>query len=485
MTQQALIGIDIGTSSVKAVMAASDGTVLARFGQGYATERPASGAALQAPEDWVALVMAALDRFARHPDAAGVVAIGITSQVNTHVFCDAAGMALAPAITWQDTRAAPDGATLDARITTADKTRALGAPIPIDASHALARMALVARTAPEVWAATRAVMLPKDYVIARLTGEVLADPLAAVGLVGADLGYADAVLGLIPEAAALLPPLRDPLEPAGRVRPGLPFAGVPVAVGTMDAWASMFGLGVAREGEAMYLSGSSEVLGLISTLRTGAPGPVTFPEWRGITLHAAPTQAGGASLDWLSGLLGRDAASLDTLSSPVRIGRASPLFLPHLEGERAPLWDPQSRGAFAGLNSATGPAEMTAAVMEGVAFSARLALESLEASGGRRIEALALGGGGARSDSWNRLRADALGRPLRRIAAPESGALGALVMAGVACGQIATLEDATHSLVATDATYEPDPGRAALADERFAHFRQLYASLCPIHHAMT
>lgn len=172
----ALIGIDIGTTSVKAVLAGSDGRVLDRHAARHEMSRPAPGAAEQSPEGWMAQVDAALTRFAAHPQAPEVRAIGVTSQVNTHVFTGQDGMALAPALTWQDTRAARDAAPLDARLTDADKIAALGAPIPVDASHALARMAFMARTAPEVWAATHAVMAPKDYVIARLTGARVADP---------------------------------------------------------------------------------------------------------------------------------------------------------------------------------------------------------------------------------------------------------------------------------------------------------------------
>jgi hypothetical protein len=190
----------------------------------------------------------------------------------------------------------------------------------------------------------------------------------------------------------------------------------------MDAWASLFGLGVAGEGEAMYLSGTSEVIALISAARTGEPGVVTFPDWRGITLHAGPTQAGGASLDWACRLLGRTPGDLSALAASAAITPRSPIFLPHLEGERAPLWDAASRGAFAGLSSATDPAALAASVMEGVAFSARLALEAVERSGARRVTRLSLGGGGAASATWNAIRADALGRTLvpmpRRSPAP-------------------------------------------------------------------
>ncbi len=476
----ALIGIDVGTSSVKAVMVDQAGTLLNRYSASHTMERPTPGAAEQDPNGWLELVGAALAQFATHARAKSVAAIGITSQVNTHVFCDAALKPLANAITWQDTRPGDEAAKLDASISVETKIEALGAPIPIDASHALARMAWMARHHPGIWSNTRHVVSPKDFVIAHLTGEIVADPLASIGLAGADLRYADAVLDLLPSSATLLPGLRDPLDLAGQVTEGWPFAGVPVAVGSMDAWAAMFGLGVAQDHQAMYLSGTSEVLGMISPSRMGTPGVVTFPTWRDITLHAAPTQAGGASLAWLSRLLGHDIAELSALAANTTIGAESPLFLPHLEGERAPLWDPKSRGGFAGLTSSCGPEDLVASVMEGVAFSARLAFDAVEASGNHTTTTLRHGGGGAASDVWSQIRANTLGRPLERVTVAEAGATGALAMASVACGLSAHLADATSGLIALDRMFEPAPEAATLADERFATYQDLYRGLRPI-----
>ena len=478
-----LIGIDVGTSSVKAVMAAPGGLRLDSYSATHGTKRTAPGLAEQDPGDWCRHVEAALAQFAAHPRAGDVRVIGITSQVNTHLFCDTTLAPLAPAITWQDTRAAAEAAALDARMSLDDKITALGAPIPIDASHALSRMAWMATHRPKDWARTRHVLLPKDWIIAQLTGQIGADPLSAVGLVGADLSYASVVLGLVPRAAEVLPPLRDPLQVAGPVVAG-PFRGVPVATGTMDAWAAMFGLGVSGEGQSMYLSGTSEVLGLISNLRHAEPGIIVFPQWCGITLHAGPTQSGGASLDWLGSLLGQDPGRLDALAAGAKLSKSSPLFLPHLEGERAPLWDPSSRGALAGLSGATGPAELVACVMEGVAFSARLALEAVERSGSLRASLLRHGGGGAMSDRWCQIRANALGRPLARVSAPEAGAMGALVMAGVAAGLLPDLAAATAELIAVDRVFSPDPAAIALGDQRFALYRDLYNATAPISAAL-
>lgn len=470
-----LIGLDIGTSSVKGQMTAPGGECLSTYSAPCPTTHPAGGGAEQDPADWMRHVEAALARFAAHPRAAQVAAIGVTSQVNTHVFCDANARPLRPAMTWQDTRAAVHAARLDSALTPRAKVAALGAPIPIDASHALSRMAWLAQVRPDIWQGTAHVLLPKDYVIAGLTGEIASDPISAVGLVGTDLRYAGAILDLWPGASAVLPPLADPLDIVGRVAAGHPFAGTPVALGTMDAWAGMFGLGIAADGQAFYLSGTSDVLGLISSHGTGAAGIVTFPEWRGLRLHAGPTQSGGASLDWLSQVVGQEVDALARLAGD--IADRGPLFLPHLQGERAPLWDSRSRGAFCGMTSATGPGDLVVAVMEGVAFSARMALEAVETSGAQTVQRLRYGGGGARSDAWSRIRATALGRSLDRVASPDVGAVGATVMAGAASGAMGNLSDATGALVSLDRSFDPDPAEAARIEERYAAFCELYRAL--------
>lgn len=471
------IGIDIGTGSVKALLVGSGGRIVDSYGADYPTHHPAPGAAEQDPADWTGAVFSALEQFSNRLDSFFVAGIGITSQVNTHVFCDAHGRALAPAITWRDTR---PGAPLEGQMTDDEKIAALGAPIPFDASHALSRLAWVEQEQPDVFARTVSVFAPKDFVIHALTGARVADPIASIGLVGPDHQYAEAVLDLVPRARGLLPPLRDPLAIAGHVRAGLPFEGTPVSTGTMDAWASMFGLGVAQNDQAMYLSGTSEVLGLISPTRTGAPGVVTFPDWRGITFHAAPTQSGGASLLWAARLLGVDPGAIGALAAQAKMTAASPLFLPHLAGERAPIWDPSARGVLAGLGADHGPEDIAFAVLEGVAFSARLALEAIERSADTTIDTLAYGGGGARSDVWGQIRATVLGRGLSHVETDAPGALGAAVLAGVSAGRLDDLATATTQMVRPGQTFEPDRGLTDLALERYSRFKDVYHAMAPI-----
>lgn len=473
-----LIGIDVGTTAVKAVLIDLTGTRLASFSSSHPMSRPNAGAAEQNPADWMASILDALSGFAAQHDLKGLAGIGICSQVNTHVFVDAAGHPVRPAITWQDGRAAPDAAQIDAQVTSAQKTAWFGGPIPIDASHALSRMAFVSRTEPEVFAATRHVLLPKDYCVMQLTGAVGSDPVSAVGLVDRR-GYVAELLALVPRAAELLPPLVGFSQIAGRVRPGLPCTGTPVVVGAMDAWGGMFGVGVAAEGDAMLQSGTSEIAGIVSSDVSPTPGVILFPPYEGITMHAAPTQSGGAALAWFGNVLGRTPADLSALAGSVEPSPAIPLFLPHLQGERAPIWDAASRGVFARLDGRAGAAELSRAVMEGVAFSVRWAFEALQNSSGRRLDHANLGGGGSRSDVWSQIKADVLGFPLRRAAVADSAALGAAILAGIGSGTMSSLSEAIDSLIRYDRTFEPNAHYAGLYDDKFAKYRELYATMVP------
>ncbi len=479
MTEPTLIGIDVGTGAIKAVLMDLDGQTLSTFARPYATARPRTGEVEQNAEDWIAGVFAALEHFAATSDPGRVVGIGLCSQVNTHVFVDGEGEPLLAAMVWQDVRCGSDAAALDARVAPEQKTAWFGGPMPIDASHALARMAYVARRYPDLYEASRYQLLPKDYCALKLTGEVATDPISAVGLVDAKLDYVEELIALVPGARERLAPLVDSTHCVGAVRPGLAFAGVPVFVGTMDAWAGMCGLGVVGNGEAMYLSGTSDVLGVISARRVPTPGVIVFPTYEGITLHVAPTQCGGSSLLWLATLLNRTPEQLSALVAATPPSASVPVFLPHLQGERAPVWDVKSRAVFARIETATGPGELARAVFEGAAFSARLAFEAAERSAGMTVGHLNIGGGGARSDAWCQIRADVFGKAMRRIKVQEAGALGAAMIAGVGSRSMPSLSAAANQLVAFDRTFEPNPGLADAYDAKFGKYQELYADLKP------
>ncbi len=478
-----LLGCDIGTTAVKVVVYDMVGTERYRFARAYPTRR-LGPVVEQDPTDWMRCVSDALAEISDLGLAPAIGAVGITSQVNTHVFCGADGAPLCPAITWADTRAASDATTLDAGITAEDRIAWWGAPMGVDASHMAARMAWMARVHPEIWDATARVLLPKDWVIGQLTGTSVSDPVSHIGAVGQGGDFVLPLFERIDGGPARLPPLQDPASVAGHVT--LPGAGksVPVSTGLMDAWASMFGVGVKADGEAMYLSGTSEIPGVVCGAVYPSDGALVFPPHMGLTLHAAPTQAGGASLAWVCGLFATTPEALmsEVAALPEDDGRA--LFLPHLSGERAPLWDAKARGVFFGLDASMGRAEMARAVLEGVAMSVRLAFEALDASAGLVAPVLNCGGGGFASDTWNQIRADVLGRDLRRLSVCDPGALGAAALAAVAAGLQTSLTAALADAVRFDKTYSPSPEGQARMEQQFALYRPAYQAAREINHAL-
>jgi xylulokinase len=380
---------------------------------------------------------------------------------------DAAGQPVAPAISWQDNRAAAQAAELDGGISAAEKNDWWGAPMPVAASHVLARMLWMARERPDLYARTRHVLTPKDYCLRALAGVAVADPMSNFFVVGRNLSYVEPLIARVAGAAGRFPPLKFFTDIVGEIALGSTGFRAPVVAGTMDAWSGLFGAGVCETGRGVYISGTSEILAMAGA-RVGAPGIVTFPDAAGLTVHAGPTQAGGDALRWWGEAVGRDVAGVIAAAEAAdRTGRPI-LFLPHLEGERAPLWDAGLRGAFIGLDGQAKAPDFALAVMEGVALSARMLLASLEQAGGGALPRLFHAGGGAHSDLWAQIRADCLGRPLDRVACLDVGCLGAAIMAAVGVGAHPSLADAVRSMTRIERTFQPDaammPRYAALYD---------------------
>lgn len=475
MGAETILGIDVGTTSVKGMVLGMDGSRLAAFGATYPTARPSVSRVEQNPQDWLDRIDAALADFTAQGLIGGVQAVGLTSQVNTHVFLDADARPLIPAITWADTRAAAEAAELDARVTVAQKMAWWGAPMPIDASHALARMLWVARHLPEVWQRTRWVVLPKDYCLHHLTGTMATDPLSNIGLTNR-AGYIPEVLSLVPGAAERMAPLSGPEAVMGQGRAGGPLAGVSVVTGTMDGWCALYGAGGSAEGAGVHVSGTSEVLGIAAAKVRPTPGVIVFDDLAGLRLHAGPTQAGGAALAWFCGWAGISPEAASDLVRAHPRAALTPLFLPQLQGERAPLWDPSLRGVFVGMDQASGMPDLARAVMEGVALSARHVLGALESSSGHSPVILTCGGGGFRSDIWMQIKADVLGRPLARLSVNEPGLIGAAALAALGAGLAPDLQSAQQMLARFEPPVAPDPAKRGLYDDLFGLYTRAIAA---------
>lgn len=473
MADELVIGVDIGTTSVKAGLLNQNGELADSFAEPYPTRRPGGSVVEQDPDLWVSLVGKAFERFAGYADR--VAAIGICSQVNTHVFVDARGSAICPAIVWRDGRCFEEASELDAKVSEKQKLAWWGAPMPIDASHVLSRMLWMARNRPDIWKQTAQVMLPKDYCIFKLTGEKATDALSNVGLVGPDLSLLPQALGLVAGSARRIVPVSAINTVVGTVRDG-PMAGIPVANGTMDAWTGLLGSGGYKNGASVYLSGTSEIVGINSPAIHPTPGVIVFPPCEGVRIHAGPTQSGGAAQMWYCRLTGLSPKAMSEAAATSDFSRPAPLFLPHLQGERAPVWNANSRGMFLGLEEGTTSADTARSVYEGVAFSVRLLMEAVEASSGVSSPVINCGGGGFQSALWNQIRADILGRSLRTLSVKDPGVLGAAGIAGWAIGLHPSLADAFRRIIRFDRIFEPRPQLSTMYADLYALYVEAVAA---------
>jgi xylulokinase len=482
-----ILGIDIGTTSVKIAAFRPDGTLLRQHRTGYDIARPRPGWAEQDPLDWwrgctegIGAVMSAL------PAGSTVRSIGIVSQVNTHVFVDEHLQPLSPAILWQDQRCGAIGAELDARFAPPVKVRLWGGPITLDASFTASRALWYARNAPREWARTRWILSPKDFVTAKLTGEIRTDGRAAVRMADrTGTHYLPQAVDLVDGLAERLPPIAEPTTPVGKVTdPQLPVGSAVVVVGTTDTFGDIFGTATTRAGRAMITIGTSLVAAGASARAVPTRGIATFPPRAGLYVHAGPTQAAGDALRWWSRACGLDIDAVLAQAAAASAGSSGVVFTPHLMGERAPLWDARVRGSFLGLSSATTRDEMSRAVLEGVAMSARHVFSGVEEACALPLARVVLAGGGARSDLWAQIHADVLGRPVQRLRVPDSAVLGAALLGAVGAGIHPDVETAAERAVETDRIFTPIPTNARRLDSLYGVYTASHRALAEIHSAL-
>ncbi|RIY01360.1 xylulokinase [Aureimonas flava] len=473
------LGLDLGTSSLKALIVDEDQTPVATASAPLQVTRPAFGWSEQDPAAWIAACETVLSQLAaEHPQAlASVRGIGLSGQMHGATLLDEADEVLRPCILWNDTRSHEEAEELDD-----EEARSITGNIVFPGFTA-PKLLWVSRNEPRVFERVRRVLLPKDYLRLWLTGEAASDMSDAAGTAWLRTGerrWSSTMLRRTRLSEAEMPRLVEGSEASGTLRDalarrwGLP-DGVVVAGGGGDNAASACGVGVTRPGTGFLSLGTSGVLFTASAGYDPVPDTAlhTFCHalpglWHqmGVTLSAA------GSLEWLSGVLverpGELVAAAGTdLRAPGRL-----LFLPYLSGERTPHNDAAVRGAFIGLQADTSRADMVRAVLEGVAFSIRDCLDAApHASWVRQLIAV---GAGSRSELWLRIMASVLETP---VALPAAGDFGAAF--GAARLGICTATGADPDAVMTDppiaARYEPDETLV----ESFAEAHHRYQSLYP------
>ena len=456
---EALIGIDVGTSGVKAIAISPHGEVLATAEEGYPLSTPEPGWSEQAPEDWWRATQACL---ARLPEGA----VGLSGQMHGLVTLDGDDRVLRPAILWNDQRTSAECDEIERRI-------GLARLVELTGNRALTgftapKLLWLRRHEPAVYERIARILLPKDYVRLRLEGVHAIDAADASGTLLFDVAHrrwSDDVLAALELPAAWLPPVSESTEIAG--------AG--------DQAAGALGVGIDRPGPLSVALGTSGVVfGVLPAYGADPQARLhTFCHAVPGTWHAMGVMLSAAgSLRWLRDVVGGEEPALVAEAGSWPPGTAGVTFLPYLTGERTPHADPDARASFTGLTVRHDRGALTRAVLEGVAYGLRDSLELLRELG-FAADIGRVSGGGARSTLWTEIVATVLGIPLERTAVDEGAAFGAALLAGVRSGLFADAHEAIASCVRVTGRVEPNAAWLAAYDEGYEKFRALYPALRP------
>jgi xylulokinase len=478
----AVLGIDLGTSSVKVVIANLEGDLIAQADAAYPVRSPRPGWSETDPDEWLSSTTTAV-RKAVAQAGAEILAIGFSGQMHGVVAADGTGRPQRAAMLWSDARAIDQLASYEGL---ADPVRARLAN-PLSPGMAGPLLAWLRRHEPDLYAATRWALSPKDWLRSRLTGQFATEPSDASATLmydllndSWDLDVLD-VLGLDP--AKLAPLLRDSGQPAGELTAAagelLGLApGIPVAAGAADTAASALGSRLVDPATAQLTIGTgAQVLRPVAWFPEKlSPSPVTH-----LYRSAAPsgwyTMAaslnGGSTLAWVRGILGASWQELYDCAALVP-GEDAPLFLPHLHGERTPYLDPGMRGAWTGLAPQHRREELLYAALEGVAFTIREAADCLLGSG-TDVPDLRLAGGGTTAPGWRQMLADILQRPVTPIDVPGASALGATLLAREVAGLPELVPEPEPRT--PPPTIHPRPGRSGFHQERYERYRDRVEAL--------
>ena len=483
MSGDAILAVDLGTSGLRSVVVDADGSATEAATATYATRRPHPAWAEQDPEEWwEALVQTTRSLSHRHPDLwKAVRGVVITGQSPGVVLVDDSGEPVGPAMIWQDRRATGESAELASVADPETWLSWTGFERGNDPGFRPAKLKWIVDHEPHRIEATRWVLQPKDYLIFRLTGRAVIDRIAmhGSGLSHAPGGLWDAV-GL---PVDLLPEPVDPTDVAGTVSdagatvPGL--RGLPVFAGTFDGLCGIFGSGPTGAGEAVNVAGTSQIAVITTAAERSAPGLSVKQLAPEMWTLGGPTQSGGAAIVAAMSAFGfGDWSELESAARTAPPGSGELLFLPFLDGERAPYWNSELRGGLVGLASAHDRAHVARAVIEGCALAVADIVDRAVRGSGVAVGHLRCSGGMARSEVSLRARADMLGLPVLRPHTVEASAMGAAILGAVGLGWFADPLEAAGELIRSDEAATPEPsfdGASVLERYREAVAMQLEA----------
>jgi xylulokinase len=497
MTEAAtlLLGIDVGTGGTRALVINERGQVVSSATAEHEPfASPQIGWAEQHPADWWRACGSAVREALGQAKLRGnqIACIGFSGQMHGAVMLDQNDQVVRPALIWCDQRTEKQSRELMEQIG-ADRIIQLTCN-PALTNFTLTKLLWVRENEPHHWSQVRSVMLPKDYVRLRLTGERATDMADASGTLLLDVAHrrwSSEMLAAASIDRELLPALYESPEICGKISAegaaatGLPI-GTPVVAGAGDQAAGATGMGIVRPGAVSATIGTSGVV-FAATDR-----PALDSKGRLHTFcHALPgrwhvmgvTQAAGLSLRWFRDRFGAGAGrgldsydSLTAEANTVASGSDGLLWTPYLMGERTPHLDPRARAALVGLTASHTRAHVIRAILEGVAFSLRDTL-TIFAEMNVPVRNIRLGGGGARSPVWRQIQADVYGQPVEIVAAEEGAAYGAAILAGVGARVWSSAEEASDAVVRVAQRVTPRPDSVAVMNTSYAAYRRVYPAL--------
>lgn len=477
------IGIDLGTSACKFLLVDESGAVCKTVSKEYALSFPHPGWSEQSPEDWWSAVCAGVPELVAGIDKEQVRGIGAGGQMHGLVALDADGAVIRPCILWNDSRTQPQTDYLNEKIGKAFLSAHTG-NIAF-AGFTAPKILWLRENEPENFARIAKIMLPKDYINYKLTGEFSTDYSDASGMLLLDVEHkcwSREMCEVCGVTESQLPPLYESWQTVGTLKPevaaqlGLP-AGVKVCAGAGDNAAAAVGTGTVGEGQCNISLGTSGTV-FISSKKFGVDSSNGLHAFAhadgGWHLMGCMLSAASCNKWWMDDIIKTtDYPAEQAAISPEKLGENHVYFLPYLMGERSPINDTNARGTFTGLTMDSSRADMTQAVLEGVAFALRDSVEVAK-SIGVSIPRSMLCGGGSKSPLWRTILANTLGIPLDIPETEQGPGYGGALLAMVACGVYPTVEAAAKALVHTKETVEPDAALTAKYEAQYQKWHKIY-----------
>ena len=481
------IGVDLGTSAVKLLLMNEQGGIEKIVSREYPLSFPHSGWSEQNPYDWYVQTVDGLKELLSECDKSQVDGISFGGQMHGLVTLDEQDEVVRPAILWNDGRTTEETAYLN-NVIGRDKLTEYTANIAF-AGFTAPKILWMQKNEPELWAKVKKIMLPKDYIAYKLTGVHCTDVSDASGMLLLDVKnrkWSKEMCEICGISEEMLPKLYESYECVGTVKPeiarelGIPET-VKVAAGAGDNAAAAVGTGTVGDGMCNISLGTSGTI-FISSEKFGVDKNNALHAFAHADGHyhlmGCMLSAASCNKWWMDEIIGTSDYGAEQKKIGV-LGENHVYFLPYLMGERSPHNNPNARGTFIGMTMDTSRADMTQAVLEGVAFALRDSLEVAK-SLGIHLERTKICGGGAKSPLWKKMIANILNLKVDVIESEEGPAMGGAMLAAVACGEYASVEEIAEKFVKVTGTVEPDPELVAKYEDRYQKFRQIYPACRPL-----